>query len=198
MRTRTSRAAVGFASWPATKWPWFGQLAERGYLIAAVHRGKNLMVTGEVARLLDPICRAEIERMRAADRGGARLLDHLAAAGPSSVHRPADRAGGEAGGAAVDAGAAGAVRRDRLAVAGGDPRARGTSIPASWCPGIRSAPRPARRVPIPPTRSRTWSPPVCAPPSSRPRTSYGAGSRGSGTGRTRLLTASSATAGPGG
>ena len=75
----------GFASWPATKWPWFGELAERGYLIAAVHRGKNLMVTGEVARLLDPICRAEIERMRTADRGWARLLDHLAAAGPSSV-----------------------------------------------------------------------------------------------------------------
>jgi hypothetical protein len=38
----------GFASWPATKWPWFGELAERGYLIAAVHRGKNLLVTGEV------------------------------------------------------------------------------------------------------------------------------------------------------
>jgi hypothetical protein len=76
---------VGFAAWPATKWPWFGELAGRGYLVAAVHRGKNLLVTGEVARLLDPICRAEIERMRAADRGWARLLDHLAAAGPSSI-----------------------------------------------------------------------------------------------------------------
>jgi hypothetical protein len=75
----------GFASWPATKWPWFGELGERGYLIVAVHRGKNLMVTSEVARLLDPICRAEIERMRTADRGWARLLDHLAAAGPSSL-----------------------------------------------------------------------------------------------------------------
>jgi hypothetical protein len=42
-------------------------------------------VTGEVARLLDPVCRAEIERMRAAGRGWARLLDHLAAAGPSST-----------------------------------------------------------------------------------------------------------------
>jgi hypothetical protein len=42
-------------------------------------------MTGEVARLLDPICRAEIERMRAADRGWGRLLDHLAAAGPSSI-----------------------------------------------------------------------------------------------------------------
>ena len=59
----------GFATWPATKWPWFGELAGCGYLIIAVHRGKNLLVTGEVARLLDPICRAEIERMRAADPG---------------------------------------------------------------------------------------------------------------------------------
>jgi hypothetical protein len=75
----------GFATWPATKWPWFGELAARGYLVAAVHRGKNLLVTGEVARLLDPICRAEIERMRAADPGWGRLLDHLAAAGPSSI-----------------------------------------------------------------------------------------------------------------
>jgi hypothetical protein len=75
----------GFATWPATKWPWFGELAERGYLVTAVHRGENLLVTGEVARLLDPICRAEITRMRAADRGWRRLLDHLAAAGPSSV-----------------------------------------------------------------------------------------------------------------
>jgi hypothetical protein len=61
----------GFAAGPATKWPWFGELGGRGYLVAAVHRGKNLLVTGEVARLLDPICRAEIERMRAADRGWA-------------------------------------------------------------------------------------------------------------------------------
>jgi hypothetical protein len=75
----------GFASWPATKWPWFGDLAERGYLVTAVHRGKNLLVTAETAALLDPVCRAEIARMRAADRGWARLLDHLAATGPSSL-----------------------------------------------------------------------------------------------------------------
>jgi hypothetical protein len=42
-------------------------------------------VSGEVARLLDPICRAELTRMRAADRAAARLLDHLAVAGPSPV-----------------------------------------------------------------------------------------------------------------
>jgi hypothetical protein len=74
----------GFASWPATKWPWFGELGERGYLITAVHRGKSLLVTGEMADVLDPVCRAEIERMRAADAGWRRLLDHLAAVGPSS------------------------------------------------------------------------------------------------------------------
>jgi hypothetical protein len=75
----------GFGEWPRTKWPWFGELAERGHLIVAVHRGKNLLVTDEVAALLDPICRAEIERMRAADPEWDRLLDHLAVAGPSSI-----------------------------------------------------------------------------------------------------------------
>jgi hypothetical protein len=75
----------GFGTWPATKWPWFGGLGEHGYLIAAVHRGKNLLLTGEVAGLLDPICRAEITRMRGAGTGWRRLLDHLAAAGPASI-----------------------------------------------------------------------------------------------------------------
>jgi hypothetical protein len=75
----------GFATWPAHKWPGFGELADRGCLITAVHRGKNLVVNGEVAALLDPICRAEIERMRAVDSGWRSLLDHLATVGPSSV-----------------------------------------------------------------------------------------------------------------
>jgi hypothetical protein len=75
----------GFATWPATKWPWFGELAGRSHLVTAVHRGKNLLVAGEVAALLDPICRAEIRRMRQADPGWGRLLDHLAAVGPSSI-----------------------------------------------------------------------------------------------------------------
>jgi hypothetical protein len=75
----------GFGEWPRTKWPWFGELAERGHLVVAVHRGKNLIVTHEVASLLDPICRAEIERMRAAEPEWDRFLDHLAAAGPSNI-----------------------------------------------------------------------------------------------------------------
>jgi hypothetical protein len=75
----------GFGSWPATKWPWFGELAERGYLVLKVHRGKSLLVTDEIARLLDPICRAELVRMEAADEDWTMLLRHLAIAGPSTL-----------------------------------------------------------------------------------------------------------------
>jgi len=74
----------GFATWPATKWPWFGALAERGYLCLAVHRGMNLLVSHETAALLDPIYRAETDRMRAEKADRRRLLDHLARAGPSN------------------------------------------------------------------------------------------------------------------
>jgi hypothetical protein len=77
--------AVGFGTWPATKWPWFGALTERGHLCVAVHRGKNLLVSAEAAAILDPICRAETDRMRAEDPGWRRLLDHLARVGPSTT-----------------------------------------------------------------------------------------------------------------
>src|ERR1700733_13844200 len=77
--------AVGFGTWPATKWPWFGALTDRGHLCVAVHRGKNLLVSTEAAALLDPICRAETDRVRAADPGWRRLLDHLARVGPSTT-----------------------------------------------------------------------------------------------------------------
>ena len=75
----------GFGEWPATKWPWFGELAESdGVRRLKVHdRGKNLLVTDETAALLDPICRAEVERMRRDSPEWGRVLDHLAAAGPS-------------------------------------------------------------------------------------------------------------------
>jgi hypothetical protein len=75
----------GFGRWPRTKFPWFGRLGARGHLILAVHCGKSLLVTDETAALLDPICRAELERMEAADGGWARLLRHLAEAGPSEL-----------------------------------------------------------------------------------------------------------------
>lgn len=76
----------GFGEWPATKWPWFGKLADRdGVFALKVHRGKHVLVTDEVAGLLDPILRDEIERMRGADPDWALVLDHLAAAGPSEL-----------------------------------------------------------------------------------------------------------------
>lgn len=78
--------SAGFGLWPATKWPWFGELADReGVYALKVHRGKHVLVTGEVARLLDPILRAEIERMSAEPGDWTLLLDHLAAAGPSEI-----------------------------------------------------------------------------------------------------------------
>lgn len=80
-----AREKPGFGQWPATKFPWFGQLGSRGHLTLGIHRGKSLLVTDEVARILDPICRAELARMEAADEGWARLLGHLAATGPSEL-----------------------------------------------------------------------------------------------------------------
>jgi hypothetical protein len=70
----------GFGQWPRTKFPWFGELGARGYPVVAIHRGKNMLVSSEVVRLLDPICRAELERL--ADDV---LLRHLAEAGPSEL-----------------------------------------------------------------------------------------------------------------
>jgi hypothetical protein len=80
-----AREKPGFGQWPATKFPWFGQLGARGHLILAVHGGKSLLVLEAVADLIDPICRAELERTEAADDGWARLLRHLADAGPSEL-----------------------------------------------------------------------------------------------------------------
>lgn len=80
-----ARDSPGFGQWPATKFRWFGQLGARGFLILAIHRGKSLLVTDEIAELLDPICRAEVARMVEADEGWARMLNHLAEAGPSEL-----------------------------------------------------------------------------------------------------------------
>ncbi len=80
-----ARESPGFGQWPATKFPWFGELGARGHPTLAIHRGKSLLVTAEIADLLDPICRAELARMERADEGWARLLRHLADAGPSEL-----------------------------------------------------------------------------------------------------------------
>ena len=70
----------GFGRWPRTKFPWFGEVGARGYLTVAIHGGKSLLVTGETAAFLDPLCRAELER-----RADDPLLRHLEAAGPSEL-----------------------------------------------------------------------------------------------------------------
>jgi hypothetical protein len=80
-----ARGTPGFGQWPRTKFPWFGQLNARGHLVLGVHRGKNLLVTDATADLLDPICRAELARTEASGEGWARLLRHLADAGPSEL-----------------------------------------------------------------------------------------------------------------
>ena len=78
-------SSPGFGQWPRTKFPWFGELGARGYPIVAVHRGKGLLASPEVVRVLDPICRAEIVRMEGEDSDWARLLRHLLDAGPSEL-----------------------------------------------------------------------------------------------------------------
>jgi hypothetical protein len=80
-----ARESPGFGQWPATKFPWFGRLGARGHLVLAIHRGKSLLVTDEIAALLDPICRTELARMEEAQEDWARLLRHLAEAGPSEL-----------------------------------------------------------------------------------------------------------------
>jgi hypothetical protein len=78
--------AGGFGSWPATKWPWYEELALRpGVYALKIHdRGKHVLLTDETAALADPILRGELERMRREDANWALVLDHLGAAGPST------------------------------------------------------------------------------------------------------------------
>ena len=111
---------------------------ERGYLIVAVHRGKNLLVTHEVAALLDPICRAEIERMRAADPTGTGCSTISLRPGPSNIadlQLELELKPKELKSIAL---AARALRRDRLALARSDGRRRHTPTRASSGAGIRS------------------------------------------------------------
>ncbi len=76
--------AGGFGEWPRTKWWWSFELALReGVYAVKIQRGKTLYLSRETARIVNPICRAEIERMEAVDEGWARLLRHLGDTGPS-------------------------------------------------------------------------------------------------------------------
>ena len=75
----------GFGSWPATKYPWYFELAERPDVHELrVHNGKSILFSDETLPLVDGICRAELRRMEAEEEW-APLLRHLANAGPSTL-----------------------------------------------------------------------------------------------------------------
>lgn len=75
----------GFGSWPATKYQWFSELARLpGVHELRIHNGKAILLTDETLALADPICRDELDRMEREDGSSARVLRHLAEAGPSS------------------------------------------------------------------------------------------------------------------
>jgi hypothetical protein len=74
----------GFGSWPRTKYPWYFDLAARPDVHELkVHNGKSILFTDDTLPLVDSICRQELERMEQ-DPERARLLRHLADAGPST------------------------------------------------------------------------------------------------------------------
>ena len=78
----------GFGLWPRTKWPWAFELAERpGVHVLGVRRGKGLFVTADTAALVDPLAREELARAEEGALGpeAARLVAHLAEAGPSLI-----------------------------------------------------------------------------------------------------------------
>jgi hypothetical protein len=75
---------AGFGQWPRTKWSWSFVLPARPHVYTLkIHRGKTLYVSNDVARILDPLCRAEIARMEGV-REWASMLRHLGDAGPST------------------------------------------------------------------------------------------------------------------
>jgi hypothetical protein len=84
----------GFGSWPATKYTWPFELSRREGLHALrIHRGKRLLVSDAVARVVDPLAR---EALAAAE--DSPLVVHLAAAGPSLVEELREELGLDASG----------------------------------------------------------------------------------------------------
>jgi hypothetical protein len=76
----------GFGAYPKTKWPWGWELRERpGLLWLRVLRGNGVFLDDCVAGIADPLCREELARAEAGGHGEepARLVTHLATAGPS-------------------------------------------------------------------------------------------------------------------
>jgi hypothetical protein len=78
----------GYGQYPRTRWWWGGALAEcPGVTPTKLHRGTTLFLSERVVRMVDPLCRTELSAAAAGDHGpdAARLVDHLAAAGPTTT-----------------------------------------------------------------------------------------------------------------
>jgi hypothetical protein len=78
---------AGFGQWPRTKWSWSFALTEQPgvHALKVHHRAKTLYVSEETARLVDPIVRAELERLDREGEDWAPVLRHLDDAGPSTT-----------------------------------------------------------------------------------------------------------------
>ena len=74
---------AGFGSWARMK-SSVGE-GETEVYETKLHRGKTLFLSTEGARAADPLCRAALEEAEGADDDRARLVRHLAGAGPSTV-----------------------------------------------------------------------------------------------------------------
>jgi hypothetical protein len=76
----------GFGSYPRTKWPWGWELRERpGIHWLRLLRGTGVFLDDSVVAAADPLCREELAGAERGEHGpdAARLVEHLAAAGPS-------------------------------------------------------------------------------------------------------------------
>ncbi len=73
----------GFGSWP--RLASGGDADGEAVFETKLHRGKSLFLSPEAARAADPLCRAALDEAEGAEDDRARLVRHLAAAGPSTV-----------------------------------------------------------------------------------------------------------------
>jgi hypothetical protein len=74
----------GFGLWPATRYPWGVELAERR-LRTKLHRGTGLFLSEAVAALADTLCREELARADEGAHGAEaeRVVRRLAELGPA-------------------------------------------------------------------------------------------------------------------
>jgi hypothetical protein len=78
----------GFAQWPKTRWWWPGELAGReGIVELKILRGRTVLLSEPVARLVAPLAREALAAAQAGTHGESarRVVEHLATAGPTLV-----------------------------------------------------------------------------------------------------------------